>query len=78
MGLTRDFFIKLSENETLNTAAKKYGLALGAHKVVAGTDIETTIESIRALNAKNISATVDNLGEFVFSKKKRQLLRIIF
>lgn len=70
MGITRDFFIKLSENETLNTAAKKYGLALGAHKVVAGTDIETTIESIRALNAKNISATVDNLGEFVFSKEE--------
>lgn len=70
MGLSRDFFIALSENATLNEAAKKYGLALGANKVVAGTDVETTIESIRALNAQNISATVDNLGEFVFSKEE--------
>ncbi|WP_414055259.1 proline dehydrogenase family protein [Macrococcus equi] len=70
MGLSRDFFIALSENATLNEAAKKYGLALGANKVVAGTDIETTIESIRVLNAQNISATVDNLGEFVFSKEE--------
>lgn len=70
MGLTRDFFITLSENATLNEAAKKYGLALGAHKVVAGTDIKTTIESIRELNAQNIAATVDNLGEFVFSKEE--------
>ncbi|MCU7558222.1 proline dehydrogenase family protein [Macrococcus capreoli] len=70
MGLSRDFFIALSENATLNEAAKKYGLALGAHKVVAGTDIETTIESIRVLNAQNISATVDNLGEFVFSREE--------
>lgn len=70
MGLSRDFFIALSENATLNETAKKYGLALGANKVVAGTDVETTIESIRALNAQNISATVDNLGEFVFSKEE--------
>ncbi|QYA41774.1 proline dehydrogenase family protein [Macrococcoides bohemicum] len=70
MGLSRDFFIALSENATLNEAAKRYGLALGANKVVAGTDVETTIESIRALNAQNISATVDNLGEFVFSKEE--------
>lgn len=68
MGLSRDFFIKLSENATLNEAAKKYGLALGANKVVAGTDIKSTIESIKVLNEQNISATVDNLGEFVFSK----------
>lgn len=70
MGLSRDFFIKLSENATLNEAAKKYGLALGANKVVAGTDIKSTIESIKVLNEQNISATVDNLGEFVFSKEE--------
>lgn len=70
MGLTRDFFIKLSENQTLNAAAKKYGLALGANKVVAGVDIPSTIEAIRVLNNKGITATVDNLGEFVFSKEE--------
>lgn len=70
MGLTRDFFIKLSENETLNSAKKEIRFSIRAHKVVAGTDVETTIKSIRALNAQNISATVDNLGEFVFSKEE--------
>ncbi|TDM07692.1 proline dehydrogenase family protein [Macrococcus lamae] len=70
MGLTRDFFIKLSENQTLNSAAKRYGLALGANKVVAGVDIPSTIKAIRVLNDKGITATVDNLGEFVFSKEE--------
>ncbi|ULG71373.1 proline dehydrogenase family protein [Macrococcus brunensis] len=70
MGLTRDFFIMLSENQTLNAAAKKYGLTLGANKVVAGVDIPSTIEAIKELNRKGITATVDNLGEFVFSKEE--------
>lgn len=70
MGLTRDFFIYLSENQTLNAAAKKYGLALGANKVVAGVDVPSTIEAIRVLNSKGITATVDNLGEFVFSREE--------
>lgn len=47
-----------------------YGLALGANRVVAGTDIDSTLKSIRELNDKGISATVDNLGEFVFSKEE--------
>ncbi len=70
MGLTRDFFISLSENQALNEAAKRYGLALGANKVVAGVDIPSTIQAIRVLNAKGITATVDNLGEFVFSREE--------
>lgn len=82
MGLTRDFFIMLSENQALNEAAKKYGLALGANKVVAGVDIPSTINAIRVLNDKGISATVDNLGEFVFSKEeataaKNNILKMI-
>lgn len=61
----RDFFISLSENQTLNNAAQQYGLKLGAQSVVAGTTIEQVIESIRKLNEQGISCTVDNLGEFV-------------
>ncbi|GGB02682.1 proline dehydrogenase [Macrococcus hajekii] len=70
MGLTKDFFIMLSENQALNEAAKKYGLSLGANKVVAGVDIPSTITAIKDLNSKGITATVDNLGEFVFSKEE--------
>lgn len=80
--LLRDFFIGLSKNELLNSAAKKYGLKLGAQSVVAGTNIQEAIQSIKELNAQGISCTVDNLGEFVFKKEeateaKEQILEVI-
>ncbi len=80
--LLKDFFIGLSQNQLLNDAAKKYGLKLGAQNVVAGTNIEETIQTIKELNAQGISCTVDNLGEFVFEKEeateaKEQILQVI-
>ena len=80
--LLRDFFIQLSENDLLNSTAKKYGPKLGAQSVVAGTTIEETIESIKKLNAQNIACTIDNLGEFVTSeeeatKAKEQIISVI-
>lgn len=78
----KDFFIALSENQTLNSAAQKYGFKLGAQSVVAGTNIDEVIKSIKELNAHGISCTVDNLGEFVFEKSaaiaaKEQILAVI-
>lgn len=72
----------LSKNQLLTSAAKKYGLKLGAQTVVAGTNVEDTTKSIRELNALGISATVDNLGEFVFEreealKAKASILEVI-
>lgn len=80
--MLKDLFIGLSQNQLLNSAAKKYGLKLGAQSVVAGTNIEETIKSIKELNAHGISCTVDNLGEFVFKKEeateaKEQILNVI-
>ena len=80
--LVKDFFIALSENQFLNRAAQKYGLKMGAQSVVAGTNIEETIESIKELNKHGISCTVDNLGEFVSKKEeaiqaKNQILQVI-
>ncbi|KGR76029.1 proline dehydrogenase family protein [Ureibacillus manganicus] len=82
MPLLRDFFINLSENQYLNSAAQKYGLKLGAQTVVAGTNIEEAIESMKVLNSQGISCTVDNLGEFVYerseaTKAKEQILAVI-
>lgn len=82
MSVVRDLFIGLSENKVLNSAAKKYGLKLGAQLVVAGTNVEETIESIKKLNAEGISCTVDNLGEFVFEKSeateaKEQIISVV-
>ena len=80
--MLKDIFMALSENQLLNGAAKKYGLKMGAQSVVAGTNIEETIESIKKLNALGISCTVDNLGEFVFEKEealeaKQQILNVV-
>lgn len=78
----KDFFIALSENQTLNSAAQKYGFKFGAQSVVAGTNIDEVVKSIKELNAHGISCTVDNLGEFVFEKSaaiaaKEQILAVI-
>lgn len=82
MPTLKDFFIALSENRALNSAAQKYGLKFGAQSVVAGTNIDEVIESIKDLNAHGISCTVDNLGEFVYEKSealaaKEQILAVI-
>ena len=70
MGITRSFFIALSNNRLLNSGAKKWGFQLGAAKVVAGTDIPNMMASVRALNEDGISATIDRLGEFVTSREE--------
>lgn len=82
MGFTRDFFIMLSQHQALNSAAKRWGLKLGAQSVVAGIDIDEMIESVKQLNKQGISATIDNLGEFVSDKEeavkaREQILEVI-
>lgn len=80
--MLKEFFIGLSQNQFLNAAAQKYGLQLGAQSVVAGTDIHEAIETIKELNKSGISATVDNLGEFVHDREeaaaaKNQILGVV-
>jgi proline dehydrogenase len=80
--MLKDIFMGLSQNQFLNSAAKKYGLKMGAQSVVAGTNIDEVIKSIKELNAQGISCTVDNLGEFVFKEEeateaKEQILKVI-
>lgn len=80
--MLRNFFIGLSENQLLNQAAQKYGFQLGAQQVVAGTNIEEMIDSVKELNQAGISCTIDNLGEFVYEKSeaieaKEQILVVV-
>jgi len=70
MSLTRDFFISLSQNRLLNKGAKRWGLRLGASKVVAGTDMDSAMKTIQKLNDLGIACTLDNLGEFVVQKEE--------
>nr|WP_263312947.1 proline dehydrogenase family protein [Mammaliicoccus sp. Marseille-Q6498] len=70
MPIVKDFFIAISNNKLLNESAKKMGPALGAKKVVAGVDIDSTIDTVERLNMRGISCTLDNLGEFVTSRQE--------
>ena len=47
--MLKDLFISLSQNQFLNNAAKKYGLKMGAQSVVAGTNIDEVMKSIKEL-----------------------------
>ncbi len=59
---SRNFFLFLSKNKTLNKSAKRWGFNLGAAKVVAGESIESAMETVQQLNEKGLMATVDHLG----------------
>lgn len=80
--VTRDLFIGLSNSKLLNKSAKKWGFRLGAEKFVAGTNLESAVETIKELNNHGISTTLDNLGEFVAERSeateaKNQVLYIL-
>lgn len=68
--LMRDVLLYLSKNQSANKAAKKYGLRFGASRFVAGETIESAIAAVRELNKQGIVATLDHLGEFVFSEEE--------
>ncbi|WP_232697750.1 proline dehydrogenase family protein [Brevibacillus daliensis] len=65
--LLKNFFLFLSKNQSLNKAAKKWGLRFGASRVVSGETIAEAITKVRELNQKGLVCTLDHLGEFVFS-----------
>ncbi|GAK11337.1 proline dehydrogenase family protein [Geomicrobium sp. JCM 19039] len=68
--LNRDFFLYLSKNKLLNKNAKRWGLKLGASKVVAGLTLEDAHARLQELNESNRSITLDHLGEFVFEESE--------
>ncbi|GAA0447260.1 proline dehydrogenase [Lentibacillus halophilus] len=68
--IIRNVFIGLSNSKFLNSQAKKWGFFLGADKFVAGTTISGVVETVKELNAKGISCTLDNLGEFAVDKQE--------
>lgn len=63
----KNFFLFLSKNQTLNAAAKKWGLRFGANRFVSGETIDEAIAVVRQLNENGLTCTLDHLGEFVFS-----------
>src|SRR5699024_4946220 len=66
----RNLFIALSNNKILNEGAKRWGVRLGADQFVAGTDVNSAIQTVKRLNKKGLSCTVDKLGEFVTDRSE--------
>ncbi|MFD1020465.1 proline dehydrogenase family protein [Thalassobacillus hwangdonensis] len=64
----RNFFLFLSKNKFFTKLAKKYGLRFGAGRFVAGETIPNAVKTIRELNEKGMSVTIDHLGEFIDSE----------
>lgn len=68
--LMRDTLLYLAKNKAANRAAKKYGLRFGASRFVAGETIDAAIQTIKELNKQGIVATLDHLGEFMYSEEE--------
>ncbi len=68
----RNFFLFLSKNRFFTKLAKKYGLRFGAGRFVAGETIPDAVTSIRKLNEKGMSVTIDHLGEFIDSESEAE------
>jgi proline dehydrogenase len=68
--LMKNSFLFLSKNRIANQMAKKYGLRFGAKRFVAGETIPVAIQAVSELNLAGIVATLDHLGEFVFSEEE--------
>ncbi|PRO65904.1 proline dehydrogenase family protein [Alkalicoccus urumqiensis] len=70
--ITRTFFLFLAKNQFVKDKATKWGPKFGAKSVIAGETIEEAMETVRKLNEKGLSATVDHLGEFVYTKEEAE------
>lgn len=66
----RNMFQSLAKNASANKLAKKYGLRFGAKRFVAGETVASAIQCVKMLNEKKIAATLDHLGEFVFTEEE--------
>ena len=68
--LLRNTFLYLAKSQATNRLAKRYGLRLGATRFVAGETIQTAIQAVKQLNQSGIVATLDHLGEFVYTREE--------
>ncbi|KIV60354.1 proline dehydrogenase family protein [Aneurinibacillus migulanus] len=66
----KNFFLFLSQNKSMNQAAKKWGLRFGASRFVAGETIREAMQKVQNLNNQGLVCTLDHLGEFVFSREE--------
>lgn len=81
--MLRSAFLYLSNQQRIFRFVRNNGMAKKfAHRFVAGEDLDSAIEAVRALNARGISASLDLLGESVSNEAEaretgREYLRIL-
>ncbi|WP_076559317.1 proline dehydrogenase family protein [Salimicrobium flavidum] len=68
--ITKNFFLFLSNNKTLDRLAKRYGSRFGVDKLVGGETFSQAVPVIKQLNDEGLVVTVDHLGEFVDSESE--------
>lgn len=73
MTVIKSCLFSLSQNTNMNKFATKVGPKMGIKSFIAGTTIDELERNIVRLNKQNISVTVDNLGEFVYSESEANI-----
>ncbi len=69
--MLRPFFIFLSQADWARQLISRWGFARrAASRFIAGEDLDDAIRVVKALNAKNINATLDHLGEHTSTPEK--------
>ncbi|MCX8102934.1 MAG: proline dehydrogenase family protein [Candidatus Bipolaricaulota bacterium] len=62
--MMRTMLLKLSQNHAMQSAFSRYRFAQrAARRFIAGEELSEAITAVRELNAQNILATLDHLGE---------------
>ena len=59
----------LSKNKMLTKFAQAYGIRFGAGRFVAGETLTEAVKTVKRLNQKGLSASIDYLGEYAGSEK---------
>lgn len=67
--VARKTILSIAGNSAVTRFAKTYGMRLGARRFVAGDTLDEAVKAVQDLNRRHISATLDLLGESVYSEE---------
>lgn len=63
MGVYRQFVLAIAQSGLARSLGKRYGMALGARRFVAGVSEDDVLTVVRDFKREGIDATIDYLGE---------------
>lgn len=65
----RAIVLGVAQNRVVSGFIKKHGMKLGAKRFIAGENIEQAAKAVKVLNNEGLVATIDHVGESVFTKE---------